>query len=296
MSVDLLVSLFVYLLVLIFFGTGAYQTYALCTSLEERKLQRTKIAQSIQQKKKKFILANNKSKFQQKLSTAEIKYIKASHYQITRIVVLLFLAIYYLAIPYVTLGEFSVMSLLLVWGIYLATEPIFKYSIISMIINYLIALKYQKKMTEVFTLFDVLKADLYSLNPSQEVNIYGIIRDSLPMFEHIDGTIARFLSLWKSDPEKAKDVFHEDIGGEGTKALGDIIFKMDQTSKDQALETINAESSVFAFSYYEAQMQQSGKSKTVMFGFFTTTSLLIISWLVLYIFAMFSDILGKSHI
>ncbi|AJA23609.1 TPA: hypothetical protein ACR3Z0_003867 [Bacillus thuringiensis] len=296
MSVDLLVSLFVYLLVLIFFGIGAYQTYALCTSLEERKLQRTKIAQSIQQKKKKFILANNKSKFQQKLSTAEIKYIKASHYQITRIVVLLFLAIYYLAIPYVTLGEFSVMSLLLVWGIYLATEPIFKYSIISIVINYLIALKYQKKMTEVFTLFDVLKADLYSLNPSQEVNIYGIIRDSLPMFEHIDGTIARFLSLWKSDPEKAKDVFHEDIGGEGTKALGDIIFKMDQTSKDQALETINAESSVFAFSYYEAQMQQSGKSKTLMFGVFTTTSLLIISWLVLYIFAMFSDILGKSHI
>ncbi|MCU5321139.1 hypothetical protein OB995_27035 [Bacillus cereus] len=296
MSVDLLVSLFVYLVVLIFFGIGAYQTYALCTSLEERKLQRTKIAQSIQQKKKKFILANNKSKFQQKLSTAEIKYIKASHYQITRIVVLLFLAIYYLAIPYVTLGEFSVMSLLLVWGIYLATEPIFKYSIISIVINYLIALKYQKKMTEVFTLFDVLKADLYSLNPSQEVNIYGIIRDSLPMFEHIDGTIARFLSLWKSDPEKAKDVFHEDIGGEGTKALGDIIFKMDQTSKDQALETINAESSVFAFSYYEAQMQQSGKSKTLMFGVFTTTSLLIISWLVLYIFAMFSDILGKSHI
>ncbi|MGE2624390.1 hypothetical protein ACQH8C_24910, partial [Escherichia coli] len=105
----------------------------------------------------------------------------------------------------------------------------------------------------------------------------------LPMFEHIDGTIARFLSLWKSDPEKAKDVFHEDIGGEGTKALGDIIFKMDQTSKEQALETINAESSVFAFSYYEAQMQQSGKSKTLMFGIFTTTSLLIISWLVLYI-------------
>ncbi|HDR7214390.1 hypothetical protein BKK39_12500 [Bacillus cereus] len=296
MSVDLVVSLFVYLLVLMFFGIGAYQTYALCTSFEERKLQRTKIAQSIQQKKKKFILVNNKSKFQQKLSTAEIKYIKASHYQITRIVVLLFLVIYYIAIPYITLGEFSVMSLLLVWGIYLATEPIFKYSIISMIINYLIALKYQKKMTEVFTLFDVLKADLYSLNPSQEVNIYGIIRDSLPMFEHIDGTIARFLSLWKSDPEKAKDVFHEDIGGEGTKALGDIIFKMDQTSKEQALETINAESSVFAFSYYEAQMQQSGKSKTLMFGIFTTTSLLIISWLVLYIFAMFSDILGKSHI
>ncbi|MEC2431993.1 hypothetical protein P9X00_22325, partial [Bacillus cereus] len=94
------------------------------------------IAQSIQQKKKKFILVNNKSKFQQKLSTAEIKYIKASHYQITRMVVLLFLAIYYLAIPYVTLGEFSVMSLLVVWSIYLATEPIFKYSIISMIINY----------------------------------------------------------------------------------------------------------------------------------------------------------------
>ncbi|MEC2469641.1 hypothetical protein P9X10_33650, partial [Bacillus cereus] len=168
MSIDLLVSLFVYLLVLIFFGIGAYQTYALCTSIEERKLQRTKIAQSIQQKKKKFILVNNKSKFQQKLSTAEIKYIKASHYQITRMVVLLFLAIYYLAIPYVTLGEFSVMSLLVVWSIYLATEPIFKYSIISMIINYLITLKYQKKITEVFTLFDVLKADLYSLNPSQE--------------------------------------------------------------------------------------------------------------------------------
>lgn len=71
---------------------------------------------------------------------------------------------------------------------------------------------------------------------------------------------------------------------------------MDQTSKEQALETINAESSVFAFSYYEAQMQQSGKRKTLMFGIFTTTSLLIISWLVIYIFAMFNDILGKSHI
>lgn len=76
MSIDLLVSLFVYLLVLIFFGIGAYQTYALCTSIEERKLQRTKIAQSIQQKKKKFILVNNKSKFQQNYQPQKLSILK----------------------------------------------------------------------------------------------------------------------------------------------------------------------------------------------------------------------------
>ncbi|MEQ2529098.1 hypothetical protein WMO40_20700 [Bacillaceae bacterium CLA-AA-H227] len=147
-----------------------------------------------------------------------------------------------------------------------------------------------------FTLFDLLKADLYSLKSSQQVNVYNILRDSLPMFEYIQGSISRLLSLWKNSPEKAKNTLYEDIGGETSKILGEIIFKLDQTPKEEALRIIESEASVFSFTYYENEMQSTGKKKTIIFTFFTFTSVIIIAWLVFFVFNMFNDAITTNNI
>lgn len=275
---------------------GTIYLYRLITSHEERKIYRLKILKQVNERKEKVVKTNRESQLERRLKTTGLPFLTALRFQVIRGIFILITTTYYILMPLINNDPLKITVLLIPSILFIMTEPTVKISIVSMIIEALISHRKRKKFVEVFTLFDLLKADLYTLKSSQQVNIYSIIRESTPMFEHIGGTLSRFLSLWKTSPEKAKDVLYEDIGGESTKILGEIIYKLDQTSKEEALSIIEAESSVFSFSYFENELQKSGKEKTVKYGFFTFTSVLIIAWLVIYVFGMFNDSLSNNNI
>lgn len=275
---------------------GAIYLYRLITSQEERKIYKLKLIKQVNEKKKKVVEANHESKLQKKLNLTGLK-LSALKFQAIRIISILVISAYYIIVPLFKDHSFSINVLTIPAALFILTEPtFFKYSLVNFGLEALIKRKQRKKIIEVFTLFDVLKADLYSLKSSQEVNIYNILRDSTPMFEYINGTLSRLLSVWKTSPEKAKNVLFEDIGEESTKILGDIIYKLDHNTKEEALKIIEAEASVFSFSYYESELQRSGKTKTLLYGFFTLTSVLIIAWLVIFVLGMFNDTIANNNV
>ncbi|MBL5768428.1 hypothetical protein HV454_12475 [Bacillus sporothermodurans] len=275
---------------------GAFSLYGLLTTKEERKIYRLKIHKQINDRKDKLIKKNRESRLQQKLKSTGIKSLTALRFQTIRTILILTITAYYILVPLINNHDFNIKILAIPSLLFIMTEPTVKFSLVSILIEMLNNRRKKKKIVEVFTLFDLLKADLYSLKSSQQVNIYSILRESNSMFQHINGTISRLLSLWKTSPEKAKEVLHEEIGGESTKILGEIIYKLDKTSKEEALSIIETESSVFSFSYYENELQNSGKQKTFLYGFFTLTSVLIIAWLVMYVFSMFNDSFANNNV
>lgn len=294
-SIGLILSLFQYLLYFIFVTLGAFYLYKLLTTEEERKVYRTKILKQINERKNAIVKKNQVSPFQNRLRATGYTSLNATRYHIVRWSFLIFITFYYIVIPLTTSNHFDKSYLAIPLILILLSEPSFSYSLTNKAIDFLINRKKRLKQVELFTLFDMLKAELSTLNANQEVNIYNILKESLPMYEHIAGTISRFLSLWKSSPQNAKDVFFNEIGGESSKVLGDILYKLDNTTKLEALKIIESESSVFSFSYYESELQGSIKRKNMFFILFSGNILLIISWLIVIVFTMFSDTLKLTN-
>lgn len=275
---------------------GVYSLYKAINSKEERKIYRLKILKEINEKTTKVIKKNQESKLQQRLKSTGLPYINAFKFQVIRTIFIFVVTAYYIISSMIKNNYFDFKILAIPSILFILSEPTVKFSPVHIGIEALIKIRNKRKITEVFTLFDILKSDLHALKPSQQVNIYSILKEAMPMFEHINVTLSRLLSLWKTSPEKAKNVLYEDIGGESTKILGEIIYKLDKTSKEEALSIIEAEASIFSFSYYESEMQHSSKQKTILYGFFTLTSVLIIAWLIFFVFSMFNDTIANNNV
>lgn len=275
-------------------GLGAYYIYRELTTKEERQIYRAKLLKQINDKKNVVVKKNKESTFQYRLKATGHESFSALRYQMLRWAFILVIVVYYVIIPLSESTQFDRSILTIPFLLIILTEPSFKFSLINKGIDFLIKRKQRQKQIELFTLFDMLKAELTSLKSNQDINIYSILKDSLPMFEHIGGTMSRFLSLWKASPGIAKDVFYQEIGGESSKVLGDILFKLDSTSKAEALKIIESESSVFSFSYYESELQGSIKRKNFFFLMFSINILIIIFWLILIVFTMFSETMSGS--
>jgi len=273
---------------------AAYAVYHAMTSEEERKVYRTKLFKQIDERKNAIVEKNKDSPFDLKLKATGWP-INAYKFQIYRWAFLVVTTIYYVLTPLMVSHTVNRSVLAMPLLFFVLTEPRIKFSVVSKLVDFLINVKRRKKVLELFTLFDILKADLSTLTSEQSVNIYTILKDSLSMFEHINGSVSRFLSVWKTDPNKAKTVFVSDIGGESAGVLGEILFKLDKTSKNEALNIIESEASVFSFAYYEREVQSGIKRKNLFFFLFSSNILLIIAWLFIIVFTMFMNSMNQNN-
>lgn len=285
-----LIQYSIYLLLIIL---SSYYCFQLLTTVNERKFYRTKIQRQIAEQRQQILAKNLGSSFQIKLEKAGLTFLNAFRYQALRFSLILFLITYYVLFPIME-GNNIQLPLMLILIFYILTEPKFKFSIINVVLNFLIHRKQREKRIEMFTLFDILKAELNSISDGQEVNMYNTIKDITPMFKHISGTLSKFLALWKRHPQKARDVFVEEIGGESARVLGDILYKLDSVSKSEGLRILETESNVFSYQYFQKELQQSDKSNTAYFIFFMTVNVLIIVWFLGYVAMMMVDSLGKT--
>lgn len=276
-SVTLVFTIVEYTLMFLFLAIGAYYIYNMITTIEERKVYRAKLLKQLKDTKNDFIKKNEESKVQKILKEAGIP-LTATRFTIYRIILIIFMFCY---IPFYSIflnGEINFYSLFIPVIFILITEPKIKFSPISLLFNFFIKNKKKQKILELFTLFDILKAELSTLSYNQEINIYTVLKDSLPLLEHIQGTMSRFLSLWKTNPEMATHVFYKEIPSESAKILGEILYKLDKASKKEALQIIEAEAKFFSFSYFESELQTSGKKRIAYYTFFFMSVLSIIFW------------------
>lgn len=275
-----------YMFYFFFVLLGVFHLYKVLTTDEERKSYRTKLLKEINQRKSSLIKNNQKSKLQEDLKKTGFAFLSALHFQIARFTLIIIISGYYLLSNLLSSSEFK-FGLLLLPGLFIViTEPKLKYSVPSFLLRFLTKRKQKRCIIELFHLFDLLKSEFNSSNNVKQINIYNVLKDFLPMFREIQGTLARFLILWKHSPERASKVFESEIGGQSAKVLGDLIYKLDNTSQGRALEIIQSEANVFSTDYYENELQTSAKQKTVYYIYFVLTILITVAWLLIFISAM----------
>jgi hypothetical protein len=284
-----------YVIFLAFVFLSAYLIYHLLTSMEERKIYRTRFKKQIVEQRDKYKKKQNGTLFEQRLKKSGIP-ISAYRYQVIRYSLVIGLCFYYLVRPNMSdTYTFTLTSFLIPVLIWITTEPKFNFSAIHYTLTILEGRRKRKKVLELLTLYSLLKIELSTETKTQKTNIYSFLRESQSMFDYINVTIIRFLSLWKSNPEQAKNVFYEDIETENAKALGEILIRIDNASKTEGLTIIENESDVFSYSIFEKEVQSKLKSSKLFFLFATFTVFMWLSWLIFIIFGMTNDIMNMSN-
>lgn len=295
-SFILFLSIIEYLVYSVFLFCSVFYMYSLLTTKEERNLTRMKLQKQINDNKNKLADKENQTELQVKFEKANISLMTAFRYQLIRLILLLVTIYFFLIVPIIETGTVGILEVVMVISVFVLTEPKIRFSIINVLLDFIIKRSNRAKVIEMFTLFDMIKADLNTLSDSQEVNVYNTIKNVQPMFKHIKGTLSKFLSLWKRSPKKARDTFHNELGGDNAKALADILYKLDHVSKKEALHVIEAESNTFSVQYYQNAIQQNSKVSTGFFTFFLLTNFMAMAWLIIFVFNIYNTMNGTTNL
>lgn len=291
------ISVSVYILYLLIVCISSYLAFILVTTENERKRYRTKIQRELSQQKNRIKENAEESNFAKKLKEAGSPFqVTAFRYQLFRWGFIAAIFSYYVVNPIIQRSEFNSLVLALVIAITLITSPGFNFSLTNYLLQQLTLLRNKRKQTELFTLFDMLQAELTSLNQEQEINVYNLLKECIPYFEYIDTAIMKYLHLWKHNPQKAKEQLSLEIGGEDAEALSNILYKIDETSKEHAIEILKGASQIFSASYFEGGNRKKEKKNMMVHAFFFSVNLLTIVWLLVMIVSMFTDLLNVTNI
>ena len=260
--------------------------YRTISTEEERRIHRLQILNTLN--KGKMIAAEtlDNESFKTRLEEAGLDFLTPFRYEVYRITILLGLGIYYIGLPALSGNGINMASLLLLLYLIVCTEHRIKIrwlSLINIILDFLKNSRIRKKEVELFTLYDLLKAELNQLNDEKEINVYSLLKEITPNFTYIRNALKRFLSLWMIDPNNAKYVFYEDIGTPSAKTIGEVLIKIDSSSKHEAIDILQNESSVFNQIFYKNESEKQIKRKNYLSGYFTVNILVSIVWLLVII-------------
>lgn len=291
------INVLVYFIYLLLVCISSYLAFLFVTTGDERKRFRTKIQKELRLQKEKMVVSAEKTAFADKLKIAGNPFhLTAFRFQTIRWSLIVAILFYYVVIPIIQSSELNSLVLAFVIALVLLTSPGLNFSLTNYLLQQLILLQNKKKQTELFTLFDMLQAELTSLNDKQEINVYNLLKECIPYFEYIDTAIIKYLHFWKHNPIKAKEQLAIEIGGGDAEALSNILYKIDETSKEQAIEILKGASKVFSTSYFEGGNRKNEKKSMLVHSFFFSVNLLTIVWLLVMIVSMFTDLLSVTNI
>lgn len=295
---DIILNITMYFLYFLIVFVSVYVSYILTTTQKERKRHRTRLQYEFYQQKEKVINRSESSILSKKLYEAGNPLnLNSFRFQIIRWSLILSITIYYLIIPYLKNESISLLLIAFIIAIVLVSSTILpKGSLTIFILDEVIKIRNKKKQIELFTLFDMLQAELTSLNDGQEVNVYNLLKDLVPYFDYIDIALIKYLHLWKNDPIKAKEALAMEIGGEDAERLSDILYKIDDTTKEHAINIIQGASKLFSTGYYERGNRKSEKKNTFLYIYFFAVNLLILIWVVVLVVIMYTDLLNSTNI
>lgn len=297
-STDTILDLAMYFIYFVTVIFSCYVAYITVTTQTERKRYRTKIQQEVSNQREKIITKSENSPISSTFNAAgnplKLTFLR---FQIIRWGLILTLIVYYIVLPFIQTNEINMMVITAIFSLAFFTSPgLPKGSVSLFILNELIKMRSKKKQMELFTLFDMLQAELNSLNNEQEINVYNLLKDCIPYFDYIDTAIIKYLHLWKHDPQRAKEVLAEEIGGEDAETLSNILFKIDDTTKEHAIEILSGASKIFSASYFEGGNRKNEKKNVFVNTLFFGVNLLIIVWLIVMVVSMFSELLEGTNI
>ncbi|MBA2176830.1 hypothetical protein H0266_18280 [Halobacillus locisalis] len=286
MSISLTLSIIGKVIYVAIFAYAAYLSYSYLSSNEERQLFRTRFKKQYQQRQEQVKKRLSYGSLDQRLKSVGIR-MSAIKYQSIRFITIALLTGYYVLRPLVVPElEFQLLSVVLIGFLLVMTEPMLDFSFIRIAISFIDAKKRRKKTIEMFTLYSLIKVELTSDSSMAQTNVYNFLRDTQSLFDDINSTITRFLAQWKSNPELAKNVFYEDVGGDDAKILGEILYQVDSIPKEEGLKVIDSESEVFSHQFFEREVESNIKKSKLFYLFGTITVFMWLAWIVFFVFNM----------
>lgn len=296
-SIEAFMQGFVYSCYFFLILYASYFMYGLITTTTERKRFRTRIQRELQKRKTRMILKAEETNFAMKLEQAGRPLaLTAFRYQLARWAILFSLGVYYIFLPFASKFEVNLIVLAFIIALFILSSPQLRFSIPHYVLDQLLILRNKKKHQELFTLFDMLQAELTSLAEGQQINVYNLIKDCVQYFDYIDGALIKFLHAWKYSPQGAKHILATEIGGEDAETLSNILYKIDETSKEQAIEILHGASQVFSVAYFEGGNRKKEKKFVLLDAFFFSVNMLTIAWLLFIVVSMFTHLLDTTHL
>lgn len=285
MDINLVLEIVKYLLFSIFLFSGTFLIYKTITPKEIRDSHRLRFKQQLQTKMKTTEKKLKSISFDERLKEAGLPFMNSFRFEMIRIGILVIFIINYWLLPVLSGEGINIQSISILIVLWLITEHRFNIpvSLTNIILKVLTAQKKKVRSIELFTLYDVLKTELNTLHSNQTVNVYNLLKDSLPMFRYLNGTLSRFLSTLLTNPSLAQSVFYDDIKTQGAKTIGEIIVKIDNLSRDEALEVIQTESSAYSSHFFKQEFRNGQKRKNRLQALFSVNVLFNAAWLIIFI-------------
>ena len=269
---------------------SCYSAYYYLTTREQRKTYRTKIQKELEQKKLELVNQTEKSSLAQMINRAGNPLrLSAFRFQLIRWTIVIVLIFSYILMP-IIFKEFTPISLAYIMSIIIFTSPTGKISLTKLILNQLYKFRTRKKREELFTMYDMIKAELNSLSEHQEINTHNLLKSLLPYFNFIDVGVIKFMRNWKISPELAKNSFSEEIGGEHAEVIANILYRMDLSSKSHVIELIRNAADVFSSTYVEQENRRTDKRLVGVDLLLFAGNLMSLVWTMIMIVSMFSGV------
>lgn len=180
----------------------------------------------------------------------------------------------------------SMSTTLLFVGVWLiATEPVLKFSMIRLLLKFRTEAVRRKKESELFSLFALIKTDLMA-NRSDQINVYHLIRETLPYFSSIKLVLFAFLEKWSESPEEAGKVFEKELGSDTAQFVGDTLAQLHKLPRQKAIQLLSEQGKVFVYKRSELAMQQAEMQRNFFFIFFFIAGFGVILWFMWFAYSM----------
>lgn len=275
---------------------SAYLVYRSFTSAEIREQTRTRIQVILNERRQKILDESRKSKLEMMLQKAGNPLgLNAIRFRIIQNGFIGFLIIYYVIVPFIETGEFSMTAIAMTFLVYLLTSEHLRFSITSLLLSRIIKFRVANMNSELFMLYDMIQSELSNLNDHQEINTYSLLMDMQGYFNYIDRPLNKMLLKWKSGPSAAAEEFYTSLPTSEARALAEVLVKMDQTRCQDALHLIEGLAETFTEGYVENMKRKKEALDLILnipvFG----TQWLIFANLLIVMYLMISDLIDYAN-
>ncbi|MEK6190606.1 MAG: hypothetical protein N2A99_06420 [Carnobacterium alterfunditum] len=251
-------------------------------STDERLYFKRRFVNQLKSQRDKFVKTDIESVTVQLFRAAGMPKMSDSKWLFIRMILIL-ITVTYLVIEGNLIGAFTSIII-----IYLVTEVKYNFSPVNLFLKKRASSIQQKKEIELFTLFALLKTDLTASN-SDQVNVYHLINETTSYFKEINYVLVKFLTLWKKSPEVAGAVFQKELSSETAGFIGDVLSKLHNMDRKDALALLSEQGEVFTYKRAELAVQKEEKTRYIFFMLFFIASFFGIAWFLYFTYSMISQ-------
>ncbi|WP_281864827.1 hypothetical protein [Planomicrobium okeanokoites] len=267
---------------LIFVVLAMMQTYAALYSKEERRFMRNRVKRNLRKQNEVTKKRAAESEVTLMFGEAHLPWMNTLRFALLRVIGLMG-GLMYLSF---TTSWTNTVLFMVFWLV--LTEPLFKFSLIRLYLARRIKKITEKKEGELFSLFAMLKTDLIG-NTRDEINVYHLLKDTLPYVYYIKPMVNQFLRQWKESPQTAGQNFESALGGETAQFLGDFLGGLHRMDRDNALQVLEEQNEVFGHRRSEMLLQKAEVQRNSFYTFFFLSAFAVIGWFMWFMFQMTSQ-------